>query len=127
MIKGYSNKEPSIAVHNVFSTAIPNAFGITFLHRLLKNKEYMITIENFRYLIDMSCAGDSWRACGNVYDHPDRKNGEFIFISTPKSFDENSRVITTFSGKQYKINSFAECDSEKWVNEIKKQIAKRIV
>lgn len=121
----YNNKEPAIAIHDVFKEAIPDAFGVSFLHKLLKNKTDMIIIENFRYMMDMSCGGDSWRACGNVYNHPDRKDGEFIFISTPKEFDEQSCTVTTFSGKKYHIASFSEDDSERWINEIKKEIQKR--
>jgi hypothetical protein len=33
--------EPAVAVHNVFATAIPGAFGIRFLHNLIQNN--MIT------------------------------------------------------------------------------------
>ena len=32
---GRSGGEPSLAVHNVFSQAVPGAFGVGFLHRLI--------------------------------------------------------------------------------------------
>lgn len=32
---GRSGGEPSLAVHDVFSQAVPGAFGVSFLHRLI--------------------------------------------------------------------------------------------
>jgi len=43
---GRSGGEPSLAVHNVFSQAIPGAFGMSFLRRLIALTETPPPTEN---------------------------------------------------------------------------------
>ena len=81
-----------------------------------------ITIENARFLVNMGpLNSDYWGLCGNVFGHPSYGDGEIIFVSTPKSFDESTLTITTCSGKTYEIASFSG-EKEKTITEIKKVI-----
>lgn len=43
---GRSGGEPSLAVHNVFSQAVPGAFGVGFLHRLIGLSQNLQTAKN---------------------------------------------------------------------------------
>ena len=43
---GRSGGEPSLAVHNVFSQAVPGAFGVGFLHRLIDLSQNIQTAKN---------------------------------------------------------------------------------
>jgi hypothetical protein len=42
---------------------------------------------------------------GKVFGHPNYEDGEGIFPSVPIAFDEESRVFTGYSGRQYKLES----------------------
>lgn len=43
---GRSGGEPSLAVHNVFSQAVPGAFGVSFLRRLIGLSQNLQTAKN---------------------------------------------------------------------------------
>jgi len=81
----------------------------------------MITLENWRYLVQFGCIKDCWRLNGNVYGHPNHDEGASIFPSTPKSLDRETRILTTVSGTQYYLGN-AEGDENEWFAQLEKDI-----
>lgn len=81
----------------------------------------MVEIYNFRYLMDMGIGGDLWKPYGQVYGHPHINDGLHVYTSTPVEFDEVNMIMTTASGRQYKICSF-DGEQNKWIDQIKSDI-----
>ena len=69
--------------------------------------------------MDMNCGGDIWRPYGFAPDHPTSPG--HVYTSTPIEFDEENLILTTASGRKYKICSF-EGDNQKWISQIKLDI-----
>jgi hypothetical protein len=85
----------------------------------------MIIIQNVRYQMKLRAGGDVWCIHGNVYGHPDIPDGDLACPSTPISFDEPSLTFKTASGKEYKIETFAdEIEKDKFLAQVKKDIDK---
>lgn len=77
-----------------------------------------INLINYRFLVHMQTGGDTWCLSGKVYGHPNYCNGEFVYISTPKYFNEEKMTVTTCSGRTYKLECPAD-DPEKIHQEIR--------
>lgn len=83
----------------------------------------MIELHNVRYLVEMGCGIDYWRLSGEAYGHPQYRDGERIWPSTPVSFDEEQLTFQSASGKSYQLCSF-EVPKEKVIEQLKKDIKK---
>lgn len=82
----------------------------------------MIELHNARYLMDMGFGHDVWRLHGNVVNHPNFKYWSVCWPSSPVKFDEENKILTTASGREYKICSFAT-NEQKVIEQIKADIA----
>ena len=80
----------------------------------------MLKIYDLRYQMELRGGGDVWRLYGKCPEHPNSSHGD-ICPSTPTSFDEANDVLTTASGRKYKVVSY--WDRTKVVEQIKKDIA----
>lgn len=89
------------------------------------NTTNYVQLENWHYIIDL-CGGkcnDTWRLNGQVFNHPNFKNGDKVFVSTPKVLDEENMTLTTKSGRVYKIGRCSG-NLEEQLNCIKEDIAR---
>lgn len=83
----------------------------------------MIEVHQVYYGMELRGGGDIWRIHGRVYGHPRFKDGDAYSPSGPVAFDEATMVVTSFSGKQYKICSFASHQKpEVFIAQLKKDI-----
>ena len=46
---------------------------------------------------------DVWMLSGNVYGRIGYNPGDKIHVSTPRHFDEENEIVTTYSGSKYKL------------------------
>jgi len=83
----------------------------------------IVELSDAQYLMNMSIGGDTWALYGCVVGHPNFPNGSYVFVSTPKSFDEQTGMLVTMSGRKYHIISYASA-KEEVVKQIKNDIAK---
>ena len=84
---------------------------------------YKAELHNAQYLMNLGCGIDYWMLSGIVYGHPDIDDGKQIFVSTPIAIDETNNILTTYSGRKYKIVSYAS-RKETVIEQIKKDIEK---
>ena len=83
----------------------------------------MIEVHQAYYGMELRGGGDIWRIHGKVYGHPRFKDGDDYSPSGPAAFDEANMIVTSFSGKQYKIASFADHQKpEAFIEQLKKDI-----
>lgn len=82
-----------------------------------------VKIKGFRFLMQLGIP-DAWLPWGEVWGHPGFPDGECIFTSSPVDFDEKSLIMKTASGRSYEIESFDSDDKDKWVAELKEEVAK---
>lgn len=64
--------------------------------------ESILNLEDWHYFTIMSCAGDEWRLTGRVENHPTVPN-DIVHLSSPVHFDKENMLVTTFSGRKYKL------------------------
>jgi len=81
----------------------------------------MTIIDECCYSMNLGCGRDVWAICGNVHNHPLFSPGQFIFTSTPVSYDINDDTFTTKSGRKYHIASY-QGSKEKFAEQINKDI-----
>jgi len=81
----------------------------------------MIEVTDIQYYHELSGGGDPWRILGKVYGHPRFADGGTYFPSVPAAFDEETLIVTSLSGKQYKILSFNQ-KKEDFIAQLKKDI-----
>lgn len=81
----------------------------------------MIELHNACYQMHMRGGGDVWRIFGQVYNHPSFPNGSDYSPSSPESFDEATMIVTSASGKSYKIMTIAG-PREKFIEQLKKDV-----
>lgn len=67
----------------------------------------LVQLENWHYQVELGGGYDSWRLNGEVYGHPNYSPGASVHVSTPKAFDESKMIITTASGRKYRLGN---CD-----------------
>lgn len=85
----------------------------------LKNIE-MLELHNCRYQMQLSCCGDTWRLNGLCPEHPSANEDGYICPSTPIHLDEENLILTTASGRKYKLSSFI--NKEDVIQQIKSDI-----
>ncbi len=83
----------------------------------------MVDLYEARYQMEMGCGSDSWRLYGVAIGHPQIKDGDIVMTSSPVSFDENGDILTTASGRVYKIVSYLD-SRDKTIGQIKEDIKK---
>lgn len=85
----------------------------------------IVTIDRFRFAMNLGPGTDSWLPYGEVNGHPGFKDGECIFTSSPVDFDEEMSIMKTASGRYYLIKSFdTDGGKDKWLTELKQEITK---
>lgn len=82
----------------------------------------MIEVEQAQYCMYLQGGGDIWRIYGKVFNHPRFINGGDYWPSIPVAFDEATDIVTSASGKQYKIMSYGGKGKEAFVEQLKKDI-----
>lgn len=65
----------------------------------------MTTLENWYFCPDIGY-GPYCRLSGNVYNHPNFKDGEVVFPSFIVSFNKELMQIITASGRTYQLGKF---------------------
>jgi len=73
-----------------------------------------IILQDPRFSMNMhgGFKNDIWALRGFVYDHPTVGNGT-VFVSTPKSYDQETKILVTYSGRRYLlIDPSAETEDE---------------
>lgn len=89
------------------------------------NGENMIELHKACYAMYMQIGGDAWRIHGRVYGHSVFQDGDDYYPSSPVAFDETNMIVTSISGKKYKIISFADHQQPKdFINQLKNNIEK---
>lgn len=83
----------------------------------------IIEIFDFCYRMDLGCGSDLWRYQGIVSHHPVLQGGS-VRPSAPVFFDEATMVLTTASGRRYRIMSFLG-KQEEIVAQIRSDIANK--
>lgn len=82
----------------------------------------MIEVDQIQYVMEMRGGGDIWRIYGKVFNHPNIMNGQAYYPSSPISFDETNEIVTSVSGKQYKIMSYGGKGKDAFIQQLKKDI-----
>lgn len=84
----------------------------------------MVELHEAQYLMDMGFGRDYWRLGGKAVGHPNFPDWDEVFVSTPVSLDPENLILTTASGRVYKIVSFGG-KQEEIIAQIKLDIANR--
>jgi len=80
-----------------------------------------IQIFDLCYRMDMGCGYDVWRYQGYAPGHPTIVTG-IVRPSPPASFDEETLILKTVSGRVYKVMSF-DGNQQEIIEQIKSDIA----
>lgn len=67
----------------------------------------------------------AWRLAGIAFGHPTYDPGEKLYPSSPVKFDEEHDLLTTFSGRTYKIMSYAYGKRDETIAEIRKTMKEK--
>lgn len=67
----------------------------------------LVSLEDWHYAVEFGCGSDSWRLYGQVFGHPNQPDGRYIFTSTPTALDETQMLLTTASGRVYRLGACA--------------------
>lgn len=62
----------------------------------------LVELHDWRYSMNMGCMVDYWMLGGVVVNHPDYDDYSYVYVSSPKSFNDNMIVVTA-SGRRYKL------------------------
>jgi hypothetical protein len=63
----------------------------------------LVELRDYRFATQMDFGTDSWCLYGRVFGHPNFRDGEFIYTSTPTAFDRENLLLTTASGREYRL------------------------
>lgn len=57
----------------------------------------------FRMQFGPGSKGDTWMLYGQVWGHPRFPDGDSVHISTPVSYDKETKLLSTVSGRTYRL------------------------
>lgn len=75
-----------------------------------KDPKAMYSLEHARFEV----RGGYYRLCGDVYDNPRFEDGSEVKVNVPVEYNYTTRVVTTRSGSEYQIGSFAMSEGDFW-------------
>ena len=67
----------------------------------------LIELDRWMYMVDNQTGHHVVRLSGYTKGHPKVDGKGRVFVSSPVKFDEEEKIVTTSSGKRYKL---MECD-----------------